>query len=372
MESGVRLGYNHRGIEKACEERTYIQDIYLIERICGICSHSHSTCFVQAVEEIAGLELPKRALYIRTLIGRAGARPQPPAVAGRGRARDRLRHAADVHLARPRGGDGPAGRAHRQPRQLRHEHHRRRAARHHRPSRSRQILKAMDVLEERTKYYIEVATRGDHAHQAALGRGRAVARGRRAPGRRRAHRPGLRRRPRRPQATTPTPPTASWRSRSSPATTTTSTAARSCASGELMESLQDDPPARRQHARRAGRRSRRRGRSRPARPSAATRRRAARTCTTSGPTAPTSPSASRSAPRRWPTSQAVAHMLEDGYLADLPIVIAAIDPCFSCTDRLIARRATPRRRPAERDGLGAAARSTASSGIAGGASTSTT
>ena len=23
----VRLGYNHRGIEKACEERTYLQDV---------------------------------------------------------------------------------------------------------------------------------------------------------------------------------------------------------------------------------------------------------------------------------------------------------------------------------------------------------
>ena len=64
----VRIGYNHRGIEKACEERTYIQDLYLIERICGICSHSHSTAFVQAVEEIARLAVPKRALYIRTLI----------------------------------------------------------------------------------------------------------------------------------------------------------------------------------------------------------------------------------------------------------------------------------------------------------------
>jgi len=65
----VRLGYNHRGIEKACEGQTYIQDLYLIERVCGICSHSHASCFAQAVEEIAGLELPKRALYIRTLIG---------------------------------------------------------------------------------------------------------------------------------------------------------------------------------------------------------------------------------------------------------------------------------------------------------------
>lgn len=68
MKFSARLGYNHRGIEKACEERTYIQDVYLTERICGICSHSHSTCFVQAVEEIASLEVPKRGLYIRTLI----------------------------------------------------------------------------------------------------------------------------------------------------------------------------------------------------------------------------------------------------------------------------------------------------------------
>ena len=35
-------------------------------------------------------------------------------------------------------------------------------------------------------------------------------------------------------------------------------------------------------------------------------------------------------------TQSVAKMLEDGYLADLPIVVAAIDPCFSCTDRMIA------------------------------------
>ena len=64
----IRLGYNHRGVEKACEERTYLQDVYLIERVCGICSQAHSTCFVQAVEEIAGIEVPKRALYMRTLV----------------------------------------------------------------------------------------------------------------------------------------------------------------------------------------------------------------------------------------------------------------------------------------------------------------
>jgi membrane-bound hydrogenase subunit alpha len=67
--AALNLGYNHRGIEKACEQRTYLQSIYLIERVCGICSHSHSTCFIQAVEEIAGVEIPARAKYIRVLIG---------------------------------------------------------------------------------------------------------------------------------------------------------------------------------------------------------------------------------------------------------------------------------------------------------------
>jgi membrane-bound hydrogenase subunit alpha len=65
----VKLGYNHRGIEKACESRSYIQDLYLIERICGICSHSHSTAFALCVEEIAGVEVPERAQYIRSIVG---------------------------------------------------------------------------------------------------------------------------------------------------------------------------------------------------------------------------------------------------------------------------------------------------------------
>lgn len=68
VDAEVKLGYNHRGIEKACESRNYIQDIYLIERICGICSHSHSTCFAQTVEEIAGVEIPPRAQFIRTIV----------------------------------------------------------------------------------------------------------------------------------------------------------------------------------------------------------------------------------------------------------------------------------------------------------------
>ncbi|HPQ81663.1 MAG TPA: nickel-dependent hydrogenase large subunit, partial [bacterium] len=67
VDADMRLGYNHRGIEKACESRNYIQSLYLLERVCGICSHTHSTCFIQAVEELAGLEVPPRALAIRTV-----------------------------------------------------------------------------------------------------------------------------------------------------------------------------------------------------------------------------------------------------------------------------------------------------------------
>jgi NADH-quinone oxidoreductase subunit D len=42
--------------------------------------------------------------------------------------------------------------------------------------------------------------------------------------------------------------------------------------------------------------------------------------------------------------QTVAKMLENRQLADLPIVIAAIDPCFSCTDRLTGIRQVGKRK----------------------------
>jgi membrane-bound hydrogenase subunit alpha len=64
----IRLGYNHRGVEKLAEERSWLQNIYLVERICGICSHSHSTCYVQGVETLMELTPPKRGMYIRYLV----------------------------------------------------------------------------------------------------------------------------------------------------------------------------------------------------------------------------------------------------------------------------------------------------------------
>ena len=64
----IGVGYNHRGLEKACESRNYIQDLYLIERVCGICSHTHSTAFCQGIEELAGITIPRRAAYIRVMV----------------------------------------------------------------------------------------------------------------------------------------------------------------------------------------------------------------------------------------------------------------------------------------------------------------
>jgi membrane-bound hydrogenase subunit alpha len=64
----IRLGYNHRGVEKVAEERNWTQNIYLVERICGICSHSHATCYVQGVEKLMELTPPRRGMYIRYLV----------------------------------------------------------------------------------------------------------------------------------------------------------------------------------------------------------------------------------------------------------------------------------------------------------------
>src|SRR5512140_3040217 len=64
----VRLGYAHRGIEKAAEERNYVQDLYLLERVCGICSHIHAMAYSLAVEQLANVQVPPRAQAIRVLV----------------------------------------------------------------------------------------------------------------------------------------------------------------------------------------------------------------------------------------------------------------------------------------------------------------
>ena len=61
--------YNHRGIEKLGDSvLNYNQIPFVAERICGICGYIHACCYCQAVEEAAQIEVPARAQYIRTIM----------------------------------------------------------------------------------------------------------------------------------------------------------------------------------------------------------------------------------------------------------------------------------------------------------------
>lgn len=332
MAFSARLGYNHRGIEKACEERTYIQDVYLTERICGICSHAHSTAFVQAVEEIAAIPVPKRALFIRTIIGeleRIHSHLLWLGVAGHEIGFDTLlmytwrdREVVMDILAALTGnrvnyGINTIGGVRRDilPEQL------------------KKILEGMDKLEERTKYYIKVATEEETLIQRLskvgyLSRDDAIRLGAVGPT---ARASGIDRDVRRDD------PYAAYSDVKFKVITDNHcdvygrTLVRM---GELMEtysiirqSLEKMPEG--PIAVKAPRKI-------PA-GEAISRYEAPR-----GEDVHYVKSNGTEKPERVkvraPTLanlQNVAKMLEDRQLADLPIVIAAIDPCFSCTDRMI-------------------------------------
>jgi membrane-bound hydrogenase subunit alpha len=331
----VRLGYNHRGVEKAAEERTYLQDVYLIERVCGICSHSHSTCFIQAVEEIAGLELPKRAQYIRTLIAeleRIHSHFLWLGVAGHEIGFDTLlmyswrdREVVMDLLAMLTGnrvnyGMNTIGGVRRDIS----------------PEQAQQILKAVDTLEERTKYYIQVAseeitlikrlsgvgklTHEDAKHLGAVGP--------------QARASGVDRDARRDDPYGAYPEVSFKVITSDHCDVYGRTLVRV---GELMESYSIIRQVLKQMP--DGPISVKAPRKIPA-GEALSRYEAPRGEDVHYVRANGTDKPERVKVRA-PTLanvQVVAHMLKDGYLADMPIVIAAIDPCFSCTDRVVSVR----------------------------------
>ena len=59
------LGYVHRGLEKIAEKKDFIQNVYLVERICGICSFMHSQNYCQGIESLMEVTVPDRARYLR-------------------------------------------------------------------------------------------------------------------------------------------------------------------------------------------------------------------------------------------------------------------------------------------------------------------
>ncbi|WP_139906182.1 nickel-dependent hydrogenase large subunit [Clostridium thermarum] len=61
------IGYVHRGLEKIAELKDFNQSVYIVERVCGICSFMHSMAYVRGIEDIMNVTIPERAEYIRVI-----------------------------------------------------------------------------------------------------------------------------------------------------------------------------------------------------------------------------------------------------------------------------------------------------------------
>ena len=62
------IGFLHTGIEKTCEAKFYQQVVPLTDRIDYLCPMTNNLAYVLAVEKLLGLEMPKRAQWIRVLL----------------------------------------------------------------------------------------------------------------------------------------------------------------------------------------------------------------------------------------------------------------------------------------------------------------
>lgn len=69
IDVDVSLGQVHRTVEWTGMRRNPIQILYLAERICGICSFCHPMAFARAVENVADIDVPERADYLRVIQG---------------------------------------------------------------------------------------------------------------------------------------------------------------------------------------------------------------------------------------------------------------------------------------------------------------
>ncbi len=68
VEARTHVGYLHRGFEKLMERRSFIQCFPIVCRICVPEPDFNEYCYAAAIEELAGIEAPERAQWIRTLI----------------------------------------------------------------------------------------------------------------------------------------------------------------------------------------------------------------------------------------------------------------------------------------------------------------
>lgn len=67
VEAIPAIGYVHRGLEKLTEQKDFTQNVFIVERICGICSMMHAMAYCQGIEELMNIEIPSRAKYLRVI-----------------------------------------------------------------------------------------------------------------------------------------------------------------------------------------------------------------------------------------------------------------------------------------------------------------
>ncbi|WP_199152691.1 NADH-quinone oxidoreductase subunit C [Chromobacterium sp. ASV23] len=68
VDADYRMFYVHRGMEKLAETRMgYDEVTFLSDRVCGICGFTHSVAYASAVENALGLAVPPRAQMIRSV-----------------------------------------------------------------------------------------------------------------------------------------------------------------------------------------------------------------------------------------------------------------------------------------------------------------
>ncbi|MDR3304799.1 MAG: nickel-dependent hydrogenase large subunit [Clostridiales Family XIII bacterium] len=67
VEAIPSIGYIHRGLEKLVEKNEWPEMVYVIERVCGICSFGHGWGYCKTIEGNMGIEVPPRAEYLRTI-----------------------------------------------------------------------------------------------------------------------------------------------------------------------------------------------------------------------------------------------------------------------------------------------------------------
>ncbi|MDR1777008.1 MAG: nickel-dependent hydrogenase large subunit [Desulfovibrio sp.] len=60
-------GHVHRGMEAMATQRNLTKNTTLTERVCSLCSNSHSFTYCMAAENVLGLDIPPRARYLRVL-----------------------------------------------------------------------------------------------------------------------------------------------------------------------------------------------------------------------------------------------------------------------------------------------------------------